>query len=309
MTMKTIILLTENWDLFDPRDLSGLIDAAKIAEEAGIDGVMVSEHIVLGPAARAGTPKRNPREFDMPGNQPPDTTHPSLVAMLGALAAATSRVKIIAGAILPVLRHPLQVAKDLATIDLLSKGRLIVMPTVSWHEQEYAALGVDFHKRGRMLDEQLEIWRMAWSQSPVSYHGEFYQFDEAYVMPKPWRPEGPPIWITGDRVRAPQLRRAIGFGSGFGSPGPMYPGDKEVLFAGLEAAGRDLASFDLMGGIMGTFEGVDDVADWEQGFAQLQANRDFGATYVVAKPSQFVAELADFAEFCRMFAARVKAIG
>jgi alkanesulfonate monooxygenase SsuD/methylene tetrahydromethanopterin reductase-like flavin-dependent oxidoreductase (luciferase family) len=309
MTMKTIILLTENWDLFDPRDLSGLIDAAKIAEDAGIDGVSVSEHIVLGPAAGAGTSKRNPREFDMPGNQPPDTTHPSLVAMLGALAAATSRVKIIAGAILPVLRHPLQVAKDLATIDLLSKGRLIVMPTVSWHEQEYAALGVDFHKRGKMLDEQLAIWRMAWSQTPVSYHGEFYQFDDAYVMPKPWHPEGPPIWITGDRVLAPQLRRAIGFGSGFGSPGPMYPGDKEVLFAGLEAAGRDLAGFDLMGGIMGMFVGTDDVADWEQGFAQLQANRDFGATYVVAKPSQFVAEFADFPEFCRTFAARVKAIG
>ena len=306
--MKTIILLTENWDIFDPRDLSGLIDAARIAEEAGIDGVMVSEHIVLGPAAGAGTPKRNPREFDMPGNQPPDTTHPSLVAMLGALAAATSHVKIIAGAILPVLRHPLQVAKDLATIDLLSKGRLIVMPTVSWHEQEYAALGKDFHKRGKMLDEQLEIWRKAWGQSPVSHQGEFYQFDDVYVVPKPWLPEGPPIWITGDRVLGPQLRRALAYGSGFGSPGPMFPGDKEVLFNALEAAGRDLSTFELMGGIMGLFAGADDVADWEQGFAQLQDNRDFGATYVVAKPSQFVACLADFPAFCRTFAERVKAI-
>jgi len=309
MTMKTIILLTENWDLFDPRDLASLIDAAKIAEDAGIDGVMVSEHIVLGPAAGAGAPKRNPREFDMPGNQPSDTTHPSLIAMLGALAAATSRVKLIAGAILPVLRHPLQVAKDLATIDLLSKGRLIVMPTVSWHEQEYAALGRDFHKRGKMLDEQLEIWRMAWSQAPIRYNGEFYQFDDVYVMPQPFRPEGPPVWITGDRVKGPQLRRAIGYGSGFGSPGPMYPGDKELLFDALANAGRDLATFDLMGGISGQFDGADDVADWEQGFAQLQANRDFGATYVVAKPSQFVADLADFPKFCSTFAARVAAIG
>ncbi len=309
MTMKTIILLTENWDLFDPRDLSGLIDAARVAEEAGIDAVMVSEHIVLGPDAGAGSPKRNPREFDMPGNQPPDTTHPSLIAMLGALAVATSRVRIIAGAILPVLRHPLQVAKDLATIDLLSKGRLIVMPTVSWHKQEYSALGIDFHKRGKMLDEQLDIWRMAWSQSPISFQGEFYQFEDAYVVPKPSRAEGPPLWITGDRVLGPQLRRAVGYGSGFGSPGPMYPGDKEVLFEALTAAGRDLSTFDLMGGIMGLFEDADDVADWEKGFAQLQANRDFGASYVVAKPSQFVADLADFPKFCRAFAARVKAIG
>jgi alkanesulfonate monooxygenase SsuD/methylene tetrahydromethanopterin reductase-like flavin-dependent oxidoreductase (luciferase family) len=307
--MKTIILLTENWDLFDPRDLSGLIDAARIAEDQGIDGVMVSEHIVLGPDAGAGTPKRNPREFDMPGNQPPDTTHPSLIAMLGALAAATRRVKIIAGAILPVLRHPLQVAKDLATIDLLSKGRLIVLPTVSWHEQEYATLGQDFHKRGKMLDEQMEIWRKAWSQSPISHHGEFYRFDDVYVVPKPWRPEGPPLWITGDRVRKPQLRRAIAYGSGYGAPGPMHPGDKDILFEALAAAGRDPAAFDMMGGIMGMFDGPDDVADWEQGFAQLQANRDIGSTYVVAKPSQFVRNRDDLPEFCRAFAERVKAIG
>jgi len=307
--MKTIILLTENWDLFDPRDLSSLIEAARIAEDAGIDGVMVSEHIVLGPAAGGGTPKRNPREFDMPGNQPPDTTHPSLIAMLGALAATTSRVKIIAGAILPVLRHPLQVAKDLATIDLLSRGRLIVMPTVSWHEQEYAALGQDFRKRGKMLDEQLEIWRKAWSQSPVRHQGEFYQFDDVHVMPKPWLPEGPPLWITGDRVLKPQLRRAVDYGSGFGSPGPMHPGDKELLFEALAAAGRDLSAFDLMGGIMGRFKDADDVADWEQGFAQLQANHDFGATCVVAKPSQFVRHRADFPEFCSSFVERVRAIG
>lgn len=309
MAMKTILLLTENWDLFDPRDLSGLIDAARIAEEAGIDAVMVSEHIVLGPSAGAGTPKRNPREFDMPGNQPPDTCHPSLVAMLGALAAATSRVKLIAGAILPVLRHPLQVAKDLATIDLLSKGRLIVMPTVSWHKEEYTALGKDFHQRGKMLDEQLAIWRKVWSQSPVSHDGPFYPFADAYVVPKPWRPEGPPLWITGDRVLAPQLRRAIAYGSGYGAPGPMHPGDKEILLEALTAAGRDTASFDLMGGIMGHLSAADDVADWEAGFAQLQANRDFGASYVVAKPSQFVRDLADFPQFCRSFAARVQAIG
>ena len=64
-----------------------------------------------------------------------------------------------------------------------------------------------------------------------------------------------------------------------------------------------------MGGIMGMFDGPDDVADWEQGFAQLQANRDIGSTYVVAKPSQFIRNRDDFPEFCRAFAERVKAIG
>lgn len=309
MPMKTMLLLTENWELFDPRDLSSLVDAAKVAEEAGIDGVMVSEHIVLGPDASAGEPKRNPREFDMPGNQPSTTTHPSLIAMLGALAAATSRITLYAGAILPVLRHPLQVAKDLATIDLLSKGRLVVLPTVSWHEQEYTALGQDFRKRGKMLDEQLAIWRQVWQGDPTTFEGEYYHFKDVYVVPKPWRPEGPPIWITGDNVHPAALRRAVTYGSGFAAVGPIPKEQKDLLFKTLAEAGRDLTTFDLMGGIMGFFKEADDVADIEEAFEQLPANRAFGATAVVAKPSQFLRHPDELPDFCRRFVARVKEIG
>jgi hypothetical protein len=71
--MKTILLLTENWNIFSSRDLASIVTAAKIAEEAGIDGVQLSEHILLGPDAGAGTPKKNFREFDAPGNQSPLT--------------------------------------------------------------------------------------------------------------------------------------------------------------------------------------------------------------------------------------------
>jgi probable F420-dependent oxidoreductase len=309
MSIKTIMILSENWELFDPRNLMSLVEAAQVAEAAGMDGVMVSEHIVMGPGAGGRGYKRNPREYDGPGNHQPDTSHPSLITMLGALAAATSRVKIYAGAILPVLRHPLQVAKDLATVDLLSKGRLVVLPTVSWHEQEYAALGVDFHKRGKMLDEQFEIWRKVWAETPASFHGEFYNFDDIYVVPKPWRPEGPPLWITGERLHKPALRRAIAYGSGFAPGAPIPLAEREELFEALAEAGRDTASFDLMGGIIGTFDDVDDVADLDAALERFRAERDYGWTAAIIKPTQFIRHPDELPDFCRKVVQRVKEMG
>ena len=296
--MKTILLLTENWDLFSPRDLGSIVKAAQIAEEAGIDGVQLSEHILLGPDAGAGTPKKNPREFDAPGNQSPFTPWPSSPVMLGAIAAATTRLTLYAGAILPVLRHPLHIAKDLATIDLLSKGRLVVVPTVSWHKQEYAALGIDFHQRGKMLDEQLEIWSRVWRGSPASFSGEYYKFDDVYLEPQPWRAGGP--------LHPAAIRRLVKWGSGYAGGGPMAPGEKDQIYAALRAAGRDPKDFGMLGGIMGFFKGGNDVADLEEAFEQLPMGVANGATAIIAKPSQFIRSVDEFPAFCRRFVERIK---
>jgi alkanesulfonate monooxygenase SsuD/methylene tetrahydromethanopterin reductase-like flavin-dependent oxidoreductase (luciferase family) len=72
-----------------------------------------------------------------------------------------------------------------------------VLPTVSWHEEEYAALGVPFAQRGAMLDEQLEILAGCWAPGPVSHRGCFYAFEEVWVEPRPYRAEGPPLWFGG----------------------------------------------------------------------------------------------------------------
>jgi alkanesulfonate monooxygenase SsuD/methylene tetrahydromethanopterin reductase-like flavin-dependent oxidoreductase (luciferase family) len=307
MTLKTMLLLTENWDIFDPRDLSSLVNAAKTAEVAGIDGVMLSEHVVLGADSEAGGAKSNSREFDQPRNQPPTTPHPSSMVMLGAIASVTTRLTLFAGATLPVLRHPLQVAKDWSTLDLLCKGRLVVLPTVSWSEQEYAALGVDFHKRGKMLDEQYEIWHKVWREGPSSHTGEFYKFEDVYVEPKPWRTGGPCLWVTGAHLHAAALRRIVKYGSGYGPGGPMAPGEKDRIYEALRAAGRDPKSFDIMGGIMGFFKGSDDLADLDEACKQIPANLESGATTIIAKPSQYIRTVDEFPDFCRQFIDRVRA--
>src|SRR5207248_6241690 len=130
---RLILVLSENWTLVSPRDLRALVRIARDAEDAGVDGVMVSEHVVLGPSAGSEGRPANPREYALPGNQDPATPWPSSIVLLAAITAATSRIRPIAAAVIAPLRHPLLLAKDLATLDLLSEGRLVVQPTVSWH--------------------------------------------------------------------------------------------------------------------------------------------------------------------------------
>ena len=152
-----------------PRDLRALVRMAVEAEDAGIDGVMLSEHIVLGPSAGALGRPANPRDYAAPGQPGPDTPWPDSIVLMSAIAAVTTRLRLIGAAIIAPLRHPVLLAHQLATLDLLSEGRLVVQPTVSWHREEYAALGVPFERRGELLDEHLAAWRALWRPGPACF--------------------------------------------------------------------------------------------------------------------------------------------
>ena len=168
---RMCLILSENWTMTCGRDLPRLVRWAREAEDAGFDSVMISEHIVLGPAAGAHGIMANPREYALPGNQDPATPWPSSVVLLSAIAAVTTRIRLVASAVIAPLRHPLLIARELGSLDLLSGGRLVVQPTVSWLEEEYAALGVPFRKRGDLLDEHLAAWRVLWRDTPASFRG------------------------------------------------------------------------------------------------------------------------------------------
>jgi alkanesulfonate monooxygenase SsuD/methylene tetrahydromethanopterin reductase-like flavin-dependent oxidoreductase (luciferase family) len=134
--VRIVLILTENWTMRPAPDVAELVQFAVEAERAGLDAVMVSEHVVLGPSADAAGLASNPRDYTLPGNQDPATPWPSPLVLLSAIAAATTRIRLVAGALISPLRHPLTTAKDLATLDRLSGGRLVVQPTVSWHRDE-----------------------------------------------------------------------------------------------------------------------------------------------------------------------------
>ena len=148
-TPRMCLVLSENWTMTSGRDLPALVRWAREAEDAGFDSVMISEHVVLGPSAGSAGVMPNPREYALPGNQDPATPWPSSLVLLSAIAAVTERIRLVASAVIAPLRHPLLLARELGSLDLVSGGRLVVQPTVSWLPEEYAALGVPFAAAGR----------------------------------------------------------------------------------------------------------------------------------------------------------------
>src|ERR1700734_4224485 len=120
---KMCLILSENWTMTSGRDLPTLVRWAREAEDAGFDSVMVSEHIVLGPAAGDNGRMLNPREYALPGNQDPATPWPSSLVLLSAIAAVTERVRLVAGAVIAPLRHPLLLARGLGSPHPIRGGR------------------------------------------------------------------------------------------------------------------------------------------------------------------------------------------
>ena len=161
--------------------------AARHAEELGFVDLWVSDHVVH-PAAQDYP---SPYLFD------------PLVTLTWA-AAGTTRIGLGTSVLVVPMHNPLELANSLASLDLLSGGRLTVAVGVGWSEAEYAALGYDFSNRGERLDEAIDLFRRAWVEDPFSFHGRFTSFDDLRLLPKPSRQI--PIWIGGGSE--PAYRRA-----------------------------------------------------------------------------------------------------
>lgn len=302
---RLVLVLSENWTLVSPRDLPALVELAVVAEDAGFDAVMVSEHIVLGRDSGAAGVDANPRAYAMPGNQDPATPWPSSIVLLSALAAATTRIRLGAIALLAPLRHPLELAKELATLDLLSQGRLVVQPTVSWHRAEYEALAVPFDRRGRLLDEQLAAWDMLWRPGPASFTGKHYAFEDVWLEPKPWWPDGPRLWFGGESVHPRLLQRLVRYGHGFHPLGAVRADDVRHVRAALVEAGRDAGELEVVGGLRSTFPDHRSVAPLGPAIASLVPQWEAGARTFCIKPNQYIDDIAAFPAWCEEVVTRV----
>jgi probable F420-dependent oxidoreductase len=305
---RLIVVLSEMWTMTSPRDLRAVVRMAAEAEDAGADAVMLSEHIVLGPRSGANGRMPNPREYALPGNQDPGTPWPSSLVLLAGMATATTTLRLAASAVIAPLRHPLVLAKELATLDLLAEGRLVVQPTVSWHRDEYAALGVPFERRGELLDEHLAAWRVLWSDTPASFSGRHYRFDEVYLEPKPFRPDGPRLWFGGESLHPPLLRRLVEQGHGFNPLGRPSDADLERLAAGMAAAGRRMDELEMVGGTRGLFSGPDSVADIGAALDSIGPQVERGFASICFKPSQFSDDPRDLGPLCRRVVAHLETL-
>src|SRR5260370_23745911 len=180
-----------------PIEPSRLAELAARAEEVGLDSVWVTDHVVV------------PR--DVPLIYRDDMLDP--LAVLPWLAGVTERIALGTSVIVLPYRSPLAVAKLLASVDVLSGGRLIVGVAVGWLEGEFAALGVPFRERGRRTDEAIELFRAVWTQEYPEVKTPNHHLSGVKVSPMPLQKPRPPILVGGASDAA--LRRAARLGDGW----------------------------------------------------------------------------------------------
>lgn len=206
---------------------------AQHAEACGFEGLYLPEHLVLYPGATL-------HNFEVP----PGLPFADPLDTLAYLAAVTERLLLGTGVLLLPYRHPVVLAKQLATIDVLSKGRMRLLSAgLGSVPAEAAATGVDFRTRGRRADEAIDVLRLLWAgdENGVSYHGEFFDFEDLVQYPKPYGSTTLPIHIGGSSAAA--ARRAGLRGDGYFAGGALLPDERaaqwELARSTAAEAGRD----------------------------------------------------------------------
>jgi len=218
---------------------------ARHVEASGFESLVLVEHAVVISDYASTYPYAASGRMPLPD----DCRIPDPLDLMAFLAAVTDRITLSTGVLVVPNHPPVVLAKRIATVDVLSKGRVRMCLGVGWMEEELRATGADPRTRGRRTDETIEAMRVLWADAGpdgASYAGDFVRFDHAHSFPKPVRPGGVPLHIGGHSEAA--ARRAGRLGDGF-QPLGLSPADL-VLRVGqmreaAEAAGRDPDAIEL----------------------------------------------------------------
>jgi probable F420-dependent oxidoreductase len=247
-------------------DPHAIKDYAQTAEGLGYDYLIVYDH-VLGAHPDRERKLTGPYTHEHPFHEP--------MVFFGFLSAVTTRLQLTTGILILPQRQTALVAKQAAEVDVLSRGRLRLGIGLGWNHIEYEALGMDFHTRGRRVEEQVEVLRLLWTQPLATYRGAEQVIDNAGINPMPiQRPI--PIWFGG--AAEPALKRAARLGDGW-MPAGRNPDDAmkrmiEQLEKFLADAGRDRATFGIDPWV--SIQGLQK-DEWRQ---RVQAWRRLGATHI-----------------------------
>jgi probable F420-dependent oxidoreductase len=259
-------------------DWGPLLEQARAADQAGIDRVAVSDHVVFGEQLdEYGRPEIG----GMPGGkQPtgPDGSWLEPLTTLSFIAASTTRVRVGTSVLLAALRRPAVLAKTASTLDVLSGGRLDLGVGVGWQREEYEASGLDFDRRGASLEQSLRVCQALWANQSASFDDGHLVFKQIHQMPKPLQPGGVPLWISGT-VNQRVIRRLAEFGSGWipwGLDAVNLTDSIARMREGVTATGRDFASIGVVGSLSVPFENGQ--PNFEHAMEPVPAMRASGVT-------------------------------
>lgn len=265
-------------------DPDNLLTVARQAEKCGFEALYVPEHVALHHGARLG-------DWEIP----PDLEYLDPLDMLAFVAAGTERLLLGTAVLLLPYHHPVTLAKRLATVDVLSRGRMRRLTVgVGALPGEAAAVGVDFASRGRRADEAIEVMRRLWAPDPdgATFHGEFFDLDKVTSYPKPLAGAALPIHVGGSSRAA--ARRAGRLGDGWHPGGALNDGERQVLWdlvrSTAEEAGRDpeAIAYTRLGDLDMSAERVERLV--ASGATRIVVSAPFG------EPDEQCAELEKFAE-------------
>jgi probable F420-dependent oxidoreductase len=235
----------------DPGGWEPMLERARMLDAAGFDRLVVSDHVCYGENLEAyGDPKTGGSEG---GKQPtgPDGHWLEPLTVLSVVAGQTQTIRLGTNILLAALRRPAVLAKQLATLDVLSGGRVDLGVGVGWQREEYDVSGLDFEGRGRLLDHTLEVMQVLWTEQRAAYESPELSFEKIHMMPKPRQVGGVPIWVSGT-VNARVARRLVRFGSAWIPWGPAMrdvPSGIAQMRELVAEAGGDLSGYEIVGSL------------------------------------------------------------
>src|SRR5215510_9288164 len=224
-----------------------LTHLARTAERVGVESMWTIEHVVIPVGYKSTYPYDPSGKIPAPEQMPmPDPLLP-----LAYAAAVTEKLRLATGILILPQRHPLYVAKEVATLDVLSHGRMILGIGVGWLQEEFDALGIPFDERAARTAESVRAIRSLWKDEAEPFTGKFYRWGKLESHPKPVQKPGVPIVVGGHTELA--ARRAARYGDGF------FPGvtdeDKLLRLLGIVREecgkiGRDPRTIEVSAGMV-----------------------------------------------------------
>jgi probable F420-dependent oxidoreductase len=190
-------------------DLDFVLRYAQLCESMGFESLWTIDHAVMHMEYDSRYPYKTTGRTPLPA----DSNMPDPLILMAFLAGVTQRIRLGTSMLILPQRHPMILAKEVATLDQYSQGRITLGVGVGWVKEEVRDLGQDFHDRGRRANEWIEVMKALWSEGVSEYHGDYFDFEAVISSPKPVQPGGVPLMIGGHSDAA--ARRAGRYGDEF----------------------------------------------------------------------------------------------